>query len=90
MPRHESVKVSKFGHLQVFCLRGGIIPDNVSDLDPRSVSTIDSARNRTRKDFLRKDRISLGVRIRLGKRTWRLSRCYSKDFSIEKKFFMSN
>ena len=71
-------------------IRGGIIPDNVSDLDPRSVSTIDSARNRTRKDFLRRDRISLGVRIRLGKRTWRLSRCYSKDFSIEKKFFMSN
>ena len=48
-------------------IRGGIIPDNASDLDPRSVSTINSARNRTRKDLLTKDRISLGVRFCPGK-----------------------
>ena len=50
-------------------LRGGIIPDNVSDLDPRSVSTKNSARDCTQKDSLRKDRISLGVRFCLGKLT---------------------
>ena len=50
-------------------IRGGIIPDNASDLDPRSVSTINSARNRTRKDFLTKDRISLGGRFCPGKLT---------------------